>query len=251
MRLTSSTPSICSTSSPMVVGKGRWLLFEIRNSAPTTSSTAALTDLLADVVMMANPVTRAMPTMTADAVAADRLGCLAELSIARRPTVPKTCGSGAPIVRVTGFANNGMKMMAPTKAPKVPSPTNANPPLSPLLAPLMSAHAASTRRIAPMIPRRRSDEVGIVASSRSAATGGILLARRAGNHAARTVSPVPRRSPMMKVLGESTRGVSPISMPSAPKNAVSSIVMTIPNRHPMTEATNPTIADSVMTDRMI
>ena len=240
-----------ATSSATVVGNGRWVELDIRNSAPTTSSTAELIEALADVVMMLKPVTNAKPTMTADAVAADLRGWRAALSIASRPTVPKTAGRGAPIVRETGLAKMGAKMIAPISAPSVPSPTRPNPPASPEVDPEYNAHALSARSTPPMIPRLRNDDVGITASSRSAATGGMRDARRAGNQAEATVISTPSTSPMMNVPGSSTSAVSPMSTPMAPKPERSSIVTMMPNPHPTMDANRPTIADSISTEPMI
>jgi hypothetical protein len=69
--------------------------------------------------------TRPTPIISAEALAAVRLGLRMVFSRARVPVTPLTVGSGAPIARLSGSAIVRPSTDTPKKTTRIPAPTTA------------------------------------------------------------------------------------------------------------------------------
>ena len=157
-------------------------------SLRTELSTDALIDALVDAANTVMNATRPTPIISADAVAALRRGLRAAFSRATVPAIPRRRGSGAPSTLVNGRASTGPSTATPTNTSSAPRPTGA---IAPPDRPMAMNAAPTTVTTVPMTARRTEVPVRSTDTSRMAAIGATLAARRAGMYAASTVTTVP------------------------------------------------------------
>ncbi len=197
------------------------------------------------VTIVAAP-TRAVPIMSALAVAAVRRGLRSEFCRASRPTVPASATDGTEISHTTGRAMSGAAIATPKNTPSTPPPTHqsglrtsTNSPVSRAATPA----AASTR---PIRARIRICRSGSATSSRSAATGATREARIAGSIAETTVAMTPARTVTTTVVA-STGNPPEISKPNPPTTLCSAKAMSRPRPRPITLPIRPTASASTRT----
>ena len=161
---------------------------------------------LAEAPNTAMVVTSIRPRVSAKAVAAVRRGLRTALVRASRPTVPNTGRRPVPSTPITGRDSAGAPSSTPKIRPSAPSPISpAAPP--PGFAKPPATRPAAPSRVAtrPKAVRSRSELPVEANSSRIAATGAILAARRAGEYALNSVTPTPMISATSTVRGRSCR----------------------------------------------
>ena len=151
------------------------------------------------------PPTRATPIISADAVAAVRRGLRSAFSLASRPRIPASRGSGAEMTRTTGRASTGLRTVVPTKPASVPMSTSGS---SPPTKPATSATALTAASRTPMPTRTFDGRVRSTATDRMTATGATFAARRAGSSADSRVTPTPRAKAMPSDDAFTTSGPS-------------------------------------------
>ena len=186
----------------------------------------------------------AMPIINAPAVVDVRRGLRIALRRPRRPGTPRW--NGALITRTTGRAISGESTVTPRKMSTAPMPTSEIE----LRKPGSSAATPSTSRTPPMIAERTSDALGKTAS-RSAATGGMRDARKAGTSAASAVIPMPTAYDAMNVRGANTMapcGMSP--PPIAFTSGGNPAANPTPTARPIVVPTAPMTTASTSTDRI-
>ncbi len=184
-------------------------------SEPTT---VARKPSLSPCVKTATNTIRPRPIISAAAVRAVRAGFRIAFSRARRPVVPATFSSGQPSTRVTGATTKRASIAtatntssAPTPMPRSrletdPEPENPCTIRSTPTRPMTTAKAGVQRAKRPR---------GSTAPSRSAAIGGIFVARRAGPIDASIVTPTPTISASTTVRTASDGAVVGMPMPKA------------------------------------
>ncbi len=146
----------------------------------TPVSTSELTLALADAPNTPITDTSIRPRVRANAVAAVRRGLRTALVRASRPTAPNGRATTAPSPATNGRDSAGAASRTAMIRANAPMPTvEAAPPPVPW-APTTTTAAPTTAATAPTTVRIRSDSTVAVDSSRMAATGATLLARRAG-----------------------------------------------------------------------
>ncbi len=94
-------------------------------SPAKSSSTVSSIDALIDAPNVVNRPTTAVPTISAEALAAVRRGLRMALRRARRPVTPRRAAGPAPITAAAGRATTGPSTTAPTSRPSDPSPARA------------------------------------------------------------------------------------------------------------------------------
>ena len=118
-------------------------------------------------------------------------------------------------------------------------------------APARHRTAAMARIVMGMAGLREPSRGGNVAPSRSAATGAIRVARRAGERLATRVTTMPSPSATMTVRVSITVLACGRSMPKAWKSAFRPFASARPSTRPTTEANTPIARPSVSTERLI
>ena len=208
---------------------------------------------LSPAASTATSVTSASPIISADAVVAVRPGFRIALPRASDPAAPPIFVAGQPSTRANGGTSVGASIATPMKSPTAPMPTASSrsfvvkpPTNSPTsisaIDPTIVSVAASELNLA-------SRDRGRTAPSRTAAIGGTLVARSAGQIAAMTVTTTPRRSETTIVRVAKTVPVWGRSMPRETKSELSPLARPTPRNSPVTAANNPMIAASRMTDQ--
>ncbi len=115
----------------------------------------------------------------------------------------------------------------------------------------MSIRPAPPTSIAtPATSRLRSVDSGMAMSSRSAVTGAIRAARRAGRYAASVVTPTPTTYDATTVSGRKTSGCPERSRPKLANSARMPIARTTPSASPRVAPTVPSSTASNSTDRV-
>ena len=138
--------------------------------------------------------------------------------------------------------------MAATRVSSAPSPTREaawEPDAGPLASRAPTPMTAIGR---PATSRIRSERLGTVTSSRSAATGGTREARRAGRYAATTVTTSPSTMDTTTVRGFSSSPPPGMSRPMTLNSARSPRASSTPSSSPVTPPRVPTTAASPSTE---
>ena len=156
-----------------------------------------------------NP-TSATPIISDDAVRAVRFGLRKALRVASSPLSPRI-RSGRPNTDATGRASTGPRTDTPTNVVSAPTPTSASSPPRPA----SSAATPAAVITEPATARRAEPAERSTLTSRSAAIGAILAARRAGSHADPTVTTTPTANDRAIALNAITVGPSGMSKPNA------------------------------------
>ena len=157
-------------------------------------SNASMNEALRPATKTLMNTTRPTPIMSAAAVVAVRDVLRIAFSRPRRPEFPASFWSGQPSTRARGRITNRVSMPTPintASAPTAMSPVRC--PTEPLLAnPEAMPPIPRSAMITPTYGEKRDQRVrGSVEPSRSAAIGGIRVARTPGMNAARIVTIVP------------------------------------------------------------
>ena len=157
---------------------GRKFFVVTMKSAPTLRSMVALALLVIERAEDTAGRTSASPTIRAEAVAAVRRGLRRAFSRESRPVGPQIRGSGTPMPPTAGRLTKGLSMATPRKTQRPDAdPEDAGVGEQPgRHAAMPSGEDDGCRRS----HGGRRDASGMATSSRSAAIGGILVARRAG-----------------------------------------------------------------------
>src|SRR6516162_4863704 len=172
-------------------------------------STDVATEDLADAANTVMNATNATPIISADDVAAVRRGFRMAFSRASVPATPRTRGSGQPTIRENRREIVGPSMATPTNTAKAPSPTALT--LDPDRP--CAIRTPPTTPVATPKTTRRFDWADVSrAVSRRASMGATLAARRAGSHAAATVTTMPVAMDTTTVRGSITDGPDGSSM---------------------------------------
>ena len=239
-------PSTLPIASATVPGIGAKVFVITMKSAPTLRSIVALALLVTEEPRTPPAATSASPTMSADAVAAVRRGLRRAFSRESRPVVPQIRGSGRPMAATAGRLANGLSPATPRKTRSAPMPTQRMPASASRPAAMLAM--PRPRTATPTRARRRRDDSGRATSSRRAAIGGILVARRAGPIAATTVTTMPTRKAHITVLACRIRPLAGMSPMKALMTARRPMDSSTPRPRPRIEPSRPTAAASAMTE---
>ena len=131
---------------------------------------AALTDALVEEAKIVMNPTRPTPIISADALAAVRLGLRMAFSRASLPVTPRSRGSGAPIARLSGSEIVRPSTDTPKKTSSTPTPT-----IRTALADV--AEQAGEQRGHPERQDRQADDDALLGAVAGAAHGGLLHGR--------------------------------------------------------------------------
>jgi hypothetical protein len=217
-------------------------------SAPITSSTMPATEacVLAASTLIAD--ISATPIVSAPAVAAVRRGLRRVLPRARRPTTPR---KGLPIAAAAGRASSGAVASTPMSTHSAPTPAMIAALVVPYSASCGDITASPTpapSRNPPITVRRPRPRVR-GCSSRSAAIGGMTLARRAGRMALASVMTRPTVSATMIVRGWNTSAAEGKGAPAAWNSNCSPRATPAPTTIPSRLATRATMTASARMER--
>ena len=202
---------------------------------------------------VATSVTSARPIISAAAVRAVRTGLRCELRSASRPAAPAIRSEGWPTADAIGTTRRDETSQKATNMNRQPSAvTSSDVPVSrPPTAPQTSSTIATTAVTGRSQPCRVRRPGGSVAPSRTAAIGGMAMARRAGMIVASIVMPTPSTSDTTIVRVASTRPACGIDRSMASKTALRPLASATPPNRPSTEASTPRAKPSSRTERMI
>jgi hypothetical protein len=214
----------------------------------TDASMASVVDAFTDSATTAMNTTSPTPIISADAVLAVRRGFRRAFSRARRPVTPQRRGSGAPISRASAGAVAGPSTARPVKASRAPMPMRWREPSPSAARPHHTAAAPAARINRASTSLAFDRPVVSTATSRMAAIGGTVAARRAGKIADTRVMPVPTSSDDTTAEAGTMIGVSGPANPISRSNALRPMARRIPNPTPTAEATAPTAAASSITE---
>ena len=197
-------------------------------------------DVFAEAANTVMKPTSATPIISDDAVRAVRFGFRIALRVASSPLSPRI-RSGTPNTLATGRASTGPRTATPTNVASAPTPTSAISPPSP-------ANSAATPAAVitePATARRAEPAERSTLTSRSAAIGAILAARRAGSHADSTVTTTPTANERIIAFGSITVGPSGMSNPNADISCRSPAATATPAARPAADASTPMTAASI------
>ena len=177
--------------SPYCAGKpwkvGIWTRKSLLKASSTTLSLVALRE----EASTPTAETTARPIISAEAVAPVRRGLRSAFSPARRPAVPKTRPKTDRHATSTGLPSTGASTAVVITQMTAPAPIQiASVPGAPV-RPAAASATPRTMAIEPSSRRRPIPFSCTTRSSRIAATGGTLAARRAGTKAATIVTRMP------------------------------------------------------------
>ena len=202
---------------------------------------------------VATSVTSARPIISAAAVRAVRTGLRCELRSASRPAAPAIRSEGLPTADAIGTTRREETSQKatnmnrqPSRSPGATSPCRGRPP-----RPRPAARSRPPAVTGGSQPCRVRRPGGSVAPSRTAAIGGMAIARRAGMIVASIVIPTPSTSDTMIVRVASTRPDCGIDRSMASKTALRPLASATPPNRPSTEASTPRTKPSSRTERMI
>ena len=116
---------------------------------------------------------------------------------------------------------------------------------------MASITAPRAARTVPAMVRNRNERLGRVTSSRRAAIGGTVPARRAGNHAATIVSTTPMSRSTTTVRGWTTSPPAGMSNPMTPNSSRRPMASSTPSSSPNAPPTRPTSIASTSTETVI
>ncbi len=219
-------PSSSTTSWALTVPSMAWLMLASK-----------------EAVITATAVTRARPIISAAEVRAVRRGLRRAFSPASRPGAPRS-RAGHPNTVATGRTRMGASRAAPRKIASTDSPSTSRLGPEVALAPkrVWSSPAVPPRKSSRPKPIRVRGSPWISGwASRSAATGEIRVARRAGSAAAITVMIVPTRTETISALA------CTLNLAVELKTWMSRSATRMPKTKPASEASTPLSAASVMT----
>ena len=197
-----ATPSTFSISSPIEVGNGVNVGLCTIRSGLNCSSTTSVIEAFIEAASTPISETSASPIISADAVAPVRRGSRIAFWPASLPVIPKTVPETVASTASTGRPRKALIQATDRMETPAPTPTHSaglvgmsNPPGRLISGIPILGIAASTRPMAsrtiPIDVRRTVDLAGGWLSSRIAATGGTLAARRDGSRAAASVTKTP------------------------------------------------------------
>ena len=153
-------------------------------------------DVFAEAANTVMKPTSATPIISDAAVRAVRFGFRVALRVASSPLSPRS-RSGTPSTLATGRASTGPSTATPANVASAPTPTSAiSPP-----RPTSSAATPAAVITEPATARRTEPAERSTLTSRSAAIGAILAARRAGSHADSTVTITPTANERIIAVG--------------------------------------------------
>ena len=215
-------------------------------SPPKFSFTISSTDALIDAPNVVNRATTAVPIISAEALPAVRRGSRIALRRARRPVWPRRMLGTQPSTPAAGRATTGPRTTAPTSVSSAPSPART----SASSAIVAVATVAMPRPVSTMPPISRlfEAEVESTADSRSAASGAMREARRAGRKLASSVEPTPTTMAMTTVLVAITTPSKPRSKPALSMIALSPTASPYPTARPASDAMVPITIASPTTE---
>jgi hypothetical protein len=196
-------PGVFSAAAPAAAVNADQPFFElITQSALTCSCRARFTEPWTPLPSTATNETSASPIISAAAVEAVRAGFRTALPEASLPAEPPNALAGKPTSFASELTSAGAKPATPSRPTRVP-PASASRPLPDPRLPPSVAYAmrpmAIANRTTPAIgPRRRRR--ASTAPSRTAAIGGTLVARTAGQSPASKVTITPSSSATTNVL---------------------------------------------------
>ena len=224
----------------------------MKKSAVTEDCSCSVKDFFTEAATTETVLTKASPTISAEAVEAVRRGVRCAFRLARRPGTERVMGrkgtgrirlmrrlAGAAIV-VDRLATPRNNMTAPiAELPRVmivpPGCTNN---------PILKRAMPTSRVVRPTTSRLLRCRAEKPSSGRIAATGGIRLARIAGTMAAVTVTPIPINTETKIVRSESVKAAVGKAAPAALKSAVMPWATPSPPRIPSPVAMMPMIRPS-------
>ncbi|GIV00261.1 MAG: hypothetical protein KatS3mg014_1876 [Actinomycetota bacterium] len=242
---TSGTARIRSATSGL---NGVKLAAETVRSARSVSSRARVNEASSDAERIVTIVTSARPIMSAEAVAAVRLGLRIAFSRPSRAGIPSPA-TGRPSRRAAGRATSGERLATPRNTRAAPAPTSSAALDDAPERPYPSGSRPPTVTAVPSATRRRNEPPdGVARPSRSASTGATRPARRAGTTDATRVTAVPARSDTTTVRGRTWSPVPGRSTPKASSRTRRPAPMPTPAPTPTAEARRPTIPASSSTD---
>ncbi len=176
---TASTPSSSRIWAATSVENGWPTAFETTNSEVRDSSIAMSVLAEAELPRIDIIAISASPIIRALAVAAVRRGLRKEFCVASRPTEPNG-RKRTPNALITGRAANGDRSATPTRTASIPGPRKRSTSPNVSRRPTVISAAPRATSSSPTASRIRNADSGIATSSRSACTGAIRDARRAG-----------------------------------------------------------------------
>ena len=207
-------------------------------------SSEPATDVFIEAAKTVMNPTSPTPIISDDAVRAVRFGLRIALRVASSPLSPRN-RSGTPNNRAIGRASTGPSTDTPTNVASAPTPTSAISPDSPTsnapTPPAVITVPTTARRFEP--PERST------LTSRSAAIGAILAARRAGSHADSTVTITPTANEMIIAFGEITVAPSGMSNPNTDISCRNPEATPMPATRPAADARAPIANASMSTER--